>query len=259
MKNNLLIGAISGNYQISDISTWVETSNFENVNRTLLIYNLEDNPSLIEYLNNNNIECIVPNFDYWGQHINRFETNTGKVTLENSYNLIHNIRFYHIWSYLLDNNFDNVLITDVKDVYFNSNPFDYHEFKNNVIITTSEKIKYNEEAWNNEHLFYILGQIGYNELKDHYVYNVGAFGGKSNLIKDICKDIYLLSVGKLKVADQISFNYLIQTSYNDKVIHTTDLAAHLHVVNAGLVSFDFNTIKTYPIVHQYDRIPNFKR
>jgi hypothetical protein len=256
---NLLIGAISGNYQISDISTWVETSKFNDVKRTLLIYNLEDNPSLVKYLQDNNIECVLPNFDYWGQQIDKFETNTGKVTLENSYNLIHNIRFYHIWSYLLDNPCDNVLITDVKDIYFNSNPFDYTEFENDVIIATSEKIKYHNEAWNREHLIYILGQIGYNELKDHYVYNVGTFGGKSNLIKDICKDIYLLSVGKFKVADQISFNYLIQTSYKDVIKFTTDLATHLHVVNAGLVPFDFNTIKNYPIVHQYDRIPNFKR
>jgi hypothetical protein len=34
---------------------------------------------------------------------------------------------------------------------------------------------------------------------------------------------------------------------------------HLHVINAGLVAFDLNNIKNYTIIHQYDRIPNFKR
>jgi hypothetical protein len=78
----------------------------------------------------------------------------------------------------------------------------------------------------------------------------------------MCADIYLLSVGKLKVADQTSFNYLIQTKYKDQTRYTTlddKFAVHLHVINAGLVTFDLNTVSQYKIVHQYDRIPNFKR
>ena len=88
------------------------------------------------------------------------------------------------------------------------------------------------------------------------------FGGNYELIKNICADIYLMSVGKYKVADQTSYNYLIQTKYKDKTIFTdlkNNLAVHLHVINAGLVQFNLNDINQYSIVHQYDRIPGFKR
>jgi len=194
MKKNLLIGAISGNYQISDISTWVETSNFEDIHRVLLIYNLADNPSLIDYLQKNNIECILPNVDFWGNEIKRFETNTGLMTLESSYNLIHNIRFYHIWIYLetYKTAFDKILVTDVRDVYFNRNPFDFIDEES--ITVTSEEVSYNSEQWNREHLIWNLGQIGYEELKHNSVSNVGVFGGGYDLIKELCKDIYLLSL-----------------------------------------------------------------
>jgi len=96
MKTNLLIGAISGNYSIKDIQRWVETSDFENVERVLLLYNSKENPQLQKYLKQNNIGVVFPTFDFFGQEKEVFETNTGKVTLDNSYELIHNIRFLHI-------------------------------------------------------------------------------------------------------------------------------------------------------------------
>ena len=71
-----------------------------------------------------------------------------------------------------------------------------------------------------------------------------------------------MSVGKYKVADQTSYNYLIQTKYKNDTIFTdltNNIAVHLHVINAGLVEFDISNVKKYKIVHQYDRIAGFKR
>jgi len=255
---NLLIGAISGNYSTDEVSGWVETSNFENVERTLLLYN-SNNTGLLEYLKANNINVVVPDFNFWTENTSTFETNTGKNTLESSYNLVHNIRFFHIWNYLNDteSNYDKVLITDVRDVYFNSDPFDSLEDKK--LTATSEIITYESEQWNKEHLIYNLGMIGMVTLLPKAVYNVGVFGGDANLVKDMCSDIYLLSAGKPKVADQTSFNYLIQTKYKNETNFTEDLAIHLHVVNTGLVDISLDKIPNYKIVHQYDRIAGYKR
>jgi len=156
--------------------------------------------------------------------------------------------------------YDKVLITDIKDIYFNNNPFDL--LSSSFITATSEEIIYENEEWNKAHIHYNLGIIGLQTLLDKPVYNVGVFGGNYELIKNICADIYLMSVGKYKVADQTSYNYLIQTKYKDKTIFTdlkNNLAIHLHVINAGLVQFNLNNINQYSIVHQYDRIPGFKR
>lgn len=255
---NLLIGAISGNYSVDDVSGWVETSKFENVERTLVLYN-STNSDLLEYLKANYINVVIPDFNFWTEKTTTFETNTGKNTLESSYNLVHNIRFFHIWNYLNDaeSNYDKVLITDVRDVYFNSDPFESLEEKK--LTATSEIITYEGEQWNKEHLIYNLGMIGMVTLLAKAVYNVGVFGGDADLVKNMCSDIYLLSAGKPKVADQTSFNYLIQTKYKSVTNFTEDLAIHLHVVNAGLVDIDLDKIPSYKIVHQYDRIPGFKR
>ena len=251
---NLLIGAISGNYQISDVSKWVETSDSFDCSRVLLLYN-NVNESLTDYLLSKNIDVIVPNSDMYGDYIKEFETNTGKMDIKSSYNLVHNIRFFHIWQILKETEYDKVLITDVRDVYFNRDPFVY--VPHNLIIASSEVVKYQNEDWNKRHLFVNLGGIGTDLLLDKEVYNVGVFGGCGHYVRNICRDIYLMSVGKQLVADQTSFNYLIQTIYKDDVMFTDlsdNFAVHFHVIANGLVEFDMNTIDRYFIIHQYDRL-----
>ena len=255
---DLLIGAISGNYNTGDIKNWVETSNFINTERILILYN--DNLELEKYLKSNSVSIIKPNFDFWGQEKFFFTTDTGKMDLINSYDLIHNIRFFHIWKYLQDNVYNKILITDIRDVYFNDSPFS--SLDDSKITATSEMIIYKNESWNQQHLYENLGLVGIETLLDKPVYNVGVFGGPYTLIKDICADIYLMSIGKPKVGDQTSFNYLIQTKYKNLTKFTTledNLAVHLHVINAGLIQFDLNKIQNYKIIHQYDRIPGFKK
>jgi len=259
MLKNLLIGAISGNYSPSDLINWVETSNWNNCERVLLLYNPSNN-GLEEYLKNNNINIIYPNFDFWGNKKSTFNHDTGECNFDSSYELIHNIRFFHIWNFLQNNIYNKILITDVKDVYFNDNPFDL--LASTLITATSEEIIYENEEWNKTHIHYNLGLIGLETLLDKPVYNVGVFGGGYEIIKEICSDIYLMSIGKYKVADQTSYNYLLQTKYKEKTIFTNlkdNLAVHLHVINAGLIKFNLDDIKNYKIIHQYDRIPNFKR
>lgn len=256
---NLLIGAISGNYSPSDLINWVETSVWDNVERVLLLYNPSNN-GLEEYLKQNNIIVITPVFDFWGNEKIKFNHDTGACDLNTSYELIHNIRFFHIYNFLQNNTYNKVLITDVKDVYFNDNPFNFLD--STLLTATSEEVIYENEEWNKEHIHYNLGLIGLETLLDKPVYNVGVFGGGYEVVKEICADIYLMSVGKYKVADQTSYNYLIQTKYKNNTIFTDlndNLAVHLHVINAGLVKFDLTNIKNYKIIHQYDRIPGFKR
>ena len=75
-SDNLLIGAISGNYTIKDIQTWVDTSEY-GFSRTLIVFNAKDNTELIPYLESKNIKYILPNFDFWGNEKDFFEHHTG--------------------------------------------------------------------------------------------------------------------------------------------------------------------------------------
>lgn len=254
--NNLLIGAISANYTVKDIERWVATSQWDDCKRVLLVYNVKDElDELTDYLKRYDVDILSPNFDFWGNEISLFNVNTAVCDTVTSYNLIHNIRFYHIWSFLQQETYNKILITDVRDVYFNRNPFD--QISNTKITATSEEIIYKNHEWNTTHVHYNLGVIGLHLLSDLPVYNVGVFGGPHELMVDMCRDIYLMSVGKPRVADQTSFNYLIQTKYKELTEFsglTDKFAVHLHVINEGAVSFDLNTIPEYTIVHQYDRL-----
>jgi hypothetical protein len=257
---NLLIGAISANYFPSDIERWVTTSKWEDCERALLVYNVtsQDNP-LLSYLKEHNVTVLQPNFDFWGNDIPTFNHHTGVCNLENSYDLIHNIRFFHIWNYLANESYEKVLITDVRDVYFNYNPFT--RIPDDKLIVTSEELCYKDHNWNQTHLHYNLGVIGLSTLSDELIYNVGVFGGPSKLVQQLAADIYLLSVGKHKVADQTSFNYLIQTRYKDMTefsrIHDK-FTVHLHLVHEGRVQFNYKTAKEYAIIHQSDRFNNWE-
>lgn len=254
MKTNLLIGAISGNYSIKDIEKWVETSQWSDVDRVLLVYNKQDNVELLQYLQEKNIGIITPDFDFFGQPLSTVFTNTGSMTLEISYNLVHNLRFFHIAQYLQQVSYTRVFTTDVKDVYFNASPFD--RVPENGLITTGEVIRYSQDKWNTQHAITNLGLFGYSILEEE-VLNVGVFGGGKEDVMDLCRDIYLLSCGKPLVADQTSFNYLIRNRYKEKTTFTSMqdyFAVHLHVVSTGQIELDLSKINDYIIVHQYDRL-----
>lgn len=255
---NLLIGAVSTNYTVSDVQRWVDTSKWDGCDRVLFVYSSHGHADTIsDYLIMNNIQTIHPDFNFWGSIVSTFLSDTGKSNVQTSYELIHNIRFLHIWTLLQQTSYEKVLITDVRDVYFNRNPFT--ELSSDKLTATSEEIIYNTHPWNMQHLHDNLGLIGTVLLENELVYNVGVFGGASDVVKSLCADIYLLSVGKFKVADQTSFNYLINTRYKDLTEFTRlsdKFAVHLHVINEGKVPFDLNTIPEYAIVHQYDRLTN---
>lgn len=253
MNNNLLIGAISSNYSVKDIENWVKTSNFENTDRVLYLYNGDGNSPLLSYLTENDIDVYLPQVNFFGESQDEFLTDTGRVTPESSYNLVHNVRFLHIANFLRNTTYEKVFITDVKDVIFTQSPFS--RVPKEGIIATGEVIKYKDHAWNLEHLYTNLGFLGL-DLVEEEVLNVGVFGGGKKDVESICKEIYLMSCGKFKVADQTSFNYITRNSYKHKTIFTTledKFAIHLHVIKEGVVNFDLNTLKDYTVIHQYDR------
>lgn len=253
MKTNLLIGAISGNYSVKDIENWVKTSDFEDTDRVLYLYNGDETSPLVPYLAENNVDVYIASYNFFTGTQYDFLTDTGKVTAESSYNLVHNIRFLHIANFLRDTTYEKVFITDVKDVMFTQSPFP--RVPKQGIIATGEVIKYRQHAWNLEHLHATIGMIGV-DLFDEEVLNVGVFGGGREDVKTICNDIYLIACGKFKVADQTAFNYLTRNAYRHKTIFTSlddKFAVHLHVIKEGAVKFDLNNVKDYTVIHQYDR------
>ena len=257
MNKNLLIGAISGNYSIKNLKNWVKTSQFTGVDRVLFYYNPEGT-EITEYCYDNKIELITPGFDLYGGEVQNFITNSGHLTIENSPLLVHHVRFLHWWYYLKDlDPTDLVLLTDVNDIIFSKNPFEWLRERNHTgIVASSEEVTHEQETWNFQNYWTTFGIITEFNKKTK-IYNAGSIAGTAQEVSNLCRDIYLLSINKPRNADQAAYNYLIQNSYKDKTLFTgleDNWGVHLHVINEKQVEFDLHKIKDYIIIHQYDRL-----
>ena len=272
MIKNLIVGAISSNYSISDVTPWIKSINSwrneEDCEVVLLYYVAEEDQyekhqEIHEFLKSHNITMYAPTQDMYKRTIGIYNTDTGKANKGNVDTLVHNIRFFDIFKLLTTTAYSKVLITDVKDLVVVKNPFstDLGKAEHNI-IASSEEVVYGSHPWNNQHLMTTLGVCSY-ELLPKSVYNVGCVYGDASYIKDLCLNIYLIAKGVSLVADQTAYNHLLSTKLYKENTYFSNLSdkwgVHLHVINEGHVEFDMNTLEEYVIIHQYDRIDELKK
>ena len=190
---------------------------------------------------------------------------------------VHVLRFLGIYDFLKNNyqNYDYVVTTDVKDVYFQADPFKF--LNSRKLVVASEGLKYKDEPWGNENLMQAYGPYVYEEFKENEIFNVGTFGGKSEYVKDMVFNIFTNAINRpIQICDQAVFNVLINTQpFKDVVTKTTQWAAELGTImdpskieqfRPNLMCsepvFEDGLLKSegtiFPIVHQYDRVPELK-
>jgi hypothetical protein len=192
---------------------------------------------------------------------------------------IHVLRFLSIYEYLHNHQQEHeyVVTTDVKDVYFQSDPFKF--LFGRKLVVASEGLKYEDEPWGNENLFQAYGPYVYEKFKNNEIFNVGTFGGKLEYVKDMVFHIFTNGINRpISIVDQAVFNVLINTQpFKDVVTKTDSWAAELGTImdpskieqfRPNLIFsepvFEDGLLKdcvgfTYPIVHQYDRVPVLKK
>ena len=200
---------------------------------------------------------------------------------------IHVLRFLSIYEYLKKHweEYDYVVTTDVKDVYFQTDPFEifnqpFYQNNNFKLVVASEGLKYKDEPWGNENLHQTYGQYVYEEFKNNEIFNVGTFGGHSEYVKDMVFHIFTNGINRpIRIVDQAIFNVLINTQpFKDVVFYTHDWACELGTImdpskieqfrpnlmfsepiwQDGQVKVPPMAMRSFPIVHQYDRVPELK-
>ena len=126
--------------------------------------------------------------------------------------------------------YDHVISTDVKDVIFQNNPFEYLEDIYDdytgeyiKICASSENIIYKNEDWGNNNLKVSYPHL-YERFKNSEIFNAGVIGGETYFIKDLFLNIYHLSlIGGDRQPDQAAYNILIHSSPYDDIVHSTDI------------------------------------
>lgn len=199
---------------------------------------------------------------------------------------VHVLRFLPMYNYLLEHgdDYDYVVSTDVKDIVFQSNPFNW--LKQNLgqakLVAGSESLRYCDEPWGDDNLRSTYGGYVYERFKNNVIYNVGTLGGESNYMRDLFFNLFFNSVGRpIPIVDQAVFNVMIQTQpYRDCVLfadHDSGWAcqAGTTVDPTKISYFRPNLLDPEPswnngqvltskgqefvIVHQYDRVPVWKK
>jgi hypothetical protein len=257
-SKNLIIGGAT-NYGINQLKPWVisakEVAGIDN-DVVLVVGNATE--ETIEWLKGQYVK-VVPMMQVEGIPI-------------------HVLRFLSIYDYLHKNwqEYDYVITTDVKDVYFQCDPFE--DLIGHKLVIASEGLRYKDESWGNENLYQAYGPYVYDKFKNNEIFNVGTFGGTSEYVKDMVFNIFTNAINRpIPICDQAVFNVLINTQpFKDIVFPTAGWACELGTVMdpSKIEGFRPNllfsepTVKEnvvldidgnpFPIVHQYDRVPELK-
>ena len=199
--------------------------------------------------------------------------------------MVHVERFIHIYKLLKDNNYRYVITTDVKDVIFQKNPSEWLEqnlSKEERLVFSSESMKYKDEPWGRENLTQCYGQGIYEDFKNNTIFNVGVLAGRGYAMRDLVLQLFLNCINRpISIVDQAVFNVMVSRHpYLDSSMYTVSedgWACQLGTTADPSKIDSFrpfllepspkmegdkvltSTGKEYIIVHQYDRVPEWKK
>lgn len=264
MSKDLIIGGFT-NYDYNQLKPWVESIDscgFKG-SKVMMVGNASDDTIT---------QLVKHGFELY--------------TIPNTNLPVHVARFFAIYNFLKDNykKYELVVTTDVKDVYFQTDPTEWlkQNLGRKMLVAGSESIRYKDEPWGDDNLKQTFGPYIHNIFKNEVIYNVGTLGGDSEYIKDLCFNIFISAINRpIPIVDQAVFNVMIQTQPYKDIIKfakqkdgwacqagtTVDpskiesfrphLTEEEPYMQDGIVYT--STGKPFSIVHQYDRVPEWKK
>lgn len=263
MKKNLIIGAFSG-YNYNQLKPWSESILELGIDADKVMIVGDTDQATLDLLKEKSFTVV------------RYEPDRNMPP--------HITRWIHVYDYLKKHEgvYEYAVMTDLKDVYFQGNPFDW--MKKNLgdkkIVAGSECLLYKDEAWGNQNLMDSFGPYLYEQFKDCEIFNVGVLGGNPEYLRDLFLHNFLLALRKPSALDQGTFNLLMHTHpYKDIVLFAKQKdgwACQAGTVADPAKMKDFrpyllesepiykdNIVYTsngepFVIVHQYDRVPEWK-
>jgi len=264
MEKNLIIGGFT-NYEINQLKPWVLSAKEICGDNDVVLVTGNTSDETLRWISNQGV-IVVPMASIQGVPI-------------------HVLRFLSIYEYLKNNwaKYKYVVTTDVKDVFFQSDPFERLELdipgSAYRLVVASEGLRYKDEPWGNDNLKQSYGPYVYELFKNNVIYNVGTFGGTSEYVKDMVFNIFTNAINRpIPICDQAVFNVLLGTQPFKDVLNITvswaceagtvadptkidsfrpKLLCYEPVFKDGLVMTHDRHI--FPIVHQYDRVPEWKK
>jgi hypothetical protein len=278
-KDDVVVGCVTG-YDFETIKPWVnslDTCGFDG-HKVVLAYNLSKD--VIAELTSRKYTILAFNQDQEG-NVSYKDGQPFSIVVE---------RFFHLWAMLKGGKGKHryLVHTDMKDVIFQRNPSLFLEERKVTyeLVAASESIDYEHEAWGRQNLIDSFGQLIYEHKKHHEIFNAGTLSGSYDTLVDFFLNVYMVSVGgKTHNPDQAAVNVLLLNEPYAQITRfisphvawacqagTTNDPSKIDTYREHLIGphdhesyFDpvDNLVKNYHgepfyIVHQYDRVPNWR-
>lgn len=174
-------------------------------------------------------------------------------------------RFIHAWYFLgqieESERPDRVLLTDVRDVIFQTNPDNGETFMDDYIRVASENIRYKDEPWSRNNMEQAFGPLMSKVMEEAPIYCAGVIEGTFEVLRDLCLEVYLLCRGSMAHVpggggpDQAALNIILNQNVWKAITVEYDIwAIHLGTASPGIESGYGD------IGHAYKRgqLPNYK-
>lgn len=267
---DLILGA-ADLYTWPQLAPWARSIISSGFSGEVILFSYRINNFVVDELTNLGISVIRAEYDHMAQPIQHTQHDLPTHA--------HTLRNFHMWQYLCDTSYDFVVITDTRDVYFQSNPQDFLEqFRGqHKIYLPSEGIAIEHEAWNTTMINQVFGPYIYNHVKDRPVCNSGTFFGSALMMKEVLLQMYLMAYNAgVTGMDQPILNILAHIDQSKRfeiVPHDAGWACQCGVMldptktdrnlpylldNEPIVrdgEVFTSDDKKFVIVHQYDRVP----
>ena len=269
---DLIVGCAT-NYDWSKLKYWVNSINASGFEGDKVLILMNCDKDTVQKVTDAGFSIIAFNQD--GQ---------GNLTYQSQL-MVHVERFIHIYKLLKDNPYRFVITTDVKDVIFQQNPSVWLE--NNLhededLVFSSESMRYKDEPWGRENLTQCYGQGIYEDFKNNVIFNVGVLAGRGYAMRDLVLQLFLNCINRpIPIVDQAVFNVMISRHpYLDSSSYTVSedgWACQLGTTADPSKIDSFRPYllepspklegdkvltsegKEFTIVHQYDRVPEWKK
>ena len=269
---DLIVGCAT-NYNWSQLKYWVNSINASGFTGDKVLILMNCDKDTVEKVSNAGFDIIAFGQDDKGNLV------------YNSSMMVHVERFFHIYKLIKDKEYRFVITTDVKDVVFQKNPSEWIEknlSETQDLIFSSESIQYKNEPWGNQNLLETFGSQIYEDFKNGIIFNVGVLAGRSYAMRDLMMNIFASCIHRpIKICDQSTFNFLISqhpylrtSSYNSSEsgwacqLGTTADPSKIEQFRPFLLEpspkMEGDKVVTstgieYTIVHQYDRVPEWRK
>jgi hypothetical protein len=279
---DIVVGCIT-NYNYDKIKTWVNSldrSGFDGL-KVMLCYNIDY--EVAEELAQRGYTIFAFGRDDEQRRL-VYDKPNFNICLE---------RFAHIPTFLnkLNNKeqYRYIITTDVKDVVFQSNPSKYLEdnLTDRDILLSCESLRYKDEPWGKQNMYLSFGPIIAETMQERPIYNAGVIAGRFQPMLDLFTNIFLASGGAPANVpggggpDQAALNVLTSLHAYKNIsqysMSESGWAAQLgttvdpnkveafkpFLLEESPILVDdqvcTSTGKPHVIVHQYDRVPEWKK